>query len=94
MLTITKQNIQSMGGPSADLLSRPALRARLEAAGFPPPLPGMKRPLRWSRVAVERWLNGAGAAAETIRRVDDDGDELAARLAARSRALVDGEVVS
>jgi hypothetical protein len=48
-------------------------RARLEAAGFPPPLPGLQD--RWSIRAVEAWAasevpqGGADAAeAELIRR--------------------------
>lgn len=32
-------------------------RASLEAAGFPPPLPATGG-RRWSRAAVEAWLNG------------------------------------
>jgi predicted DNA-binding transcriptional regulator AlpA len=30
-------------------------RAELEAAGFPPPLPGL--PDRWDRAAIEAWLD-------------------------------------
>lgn len=88
-LTVTKHEIQALGGPSADLLSRADRRAQLQAAGFPAPLPGMRRPLRWSRAAVTAWLSGA-VAVPPPPPVDDD-ELLAARLAARSRALAAGE---
>jgi hypothetical protein len=48
------------------------VRKRLQAAGFPPPLPGiLGRPL-WSTAAVDRWIAGepptaAGEEAMTIR---------------------------
>jgi hypothetical protein len=43
-------------------------RARLEAAGFPPPLPGLQD--RWSIVAVEAW------AAQQVPRDQADAAEL------------------
>jgi hypothetical protein len=85
-LTVTKHEIAQLGGPSADQLSRQAARARLEAHGFPSPLGGIKRPLRWSRLAVEAWLNGVRDA-HPAEPIDTEGALLAARLAARSRAI-------
>jgi hypothetical protein len=85
-LTVTKREIEQLGGPSADMLSRPWQRARLETQGFPAPVPGLQRPLRWSRLAVERWLNQSQAPASPA----DDSVLLAERLAARSRALAAG----
>lgn len=38
-------------------------RKRLEAeCGFPAPLPGFKRPLKWDPVRVEAWIRSAAAA--------------------------------
>lgn len=87
-LTLTKHDIQALGGPSADRLSRAEQRAKLEAAGFPAPLPGMHRPLRWSRAAVTAWLNACVAPPPPA--LDTDGAQLAERLAARSRAIAAG----
>lgn len=85
-LTLTKHEIEQLGGPSADALSRCAARARLQAHGFPAPLPGIKRPLRWSRLAVEAWLNGVKDA-YPAEPLDTEAALLAERLAARSRAI-------
>lgn len=85
-LTVTKREIAALGGPSADQLSRPHARARLQAHGFPAPLAGMARPLRWSRIAVEAWLNGVRDA-RPADPIDTESALLAARLAARSRAI-------
>lgn len=87
-LTVTKREIEAMGGPSADALSRVTKRAELQAHGFPAPLGGMSKPMRWSRLAVEAWLNGAqDTRAEPL---DTEAALLAARLAARSRAIAAG----
>lgn len=55
-----------------------ARRARLEAAGFPPPLPGLQD--RWSIAAVEAWAaqqaprdQGDAAELELIRRAQAAG---------------------
>lgn len=85
-LTLTKHDIEELGGPSADALSRCATRARLQAHGFPAPLPGIQRPLRWSRLAVEAWLNGVKDS-HVADPLDTEAALLAARLAARSRAI-------
>ena len=41
-------------------------RKRLEAeCGFPAPLPGFKRPLKWDPVRVEAWIRSAAAPPRT-----------------------------
>lgn len=47
-------------------------QAELEAAGFPPPLPGL--PDRWDRVAIEAWLDrqipSAGPPQDPLRQAE------------------------
>jgi len=87
-LTITKREIAQLGGPSVDALSRAAMRERLEEAGFPRPLPGFERPLRWSRIAVEAFLNGSSTELDVEPGdLEAEVEELTRRLAERSRAV-------
>jgi predicted DNA-binding transcriptional regulator AlpA len=46
-------------------------RARLEAIGFPPPVPFVTRPLKWRRAAVQAWLDGARFAPDTAPATPD-----------------------
>jgi hypothetical protein len=69
-----------------------AWRVRAEAMGFPPPLPGCTRPLRWARAPVDAWFESGGRAAQKAAQPNPLApiDELAAaraRLKARAGAM-------
>lgn len=59
-------------------------RTRAEAMGFPLPLPGCTRPLKWNRAQVDAWFAAGGRPAQLAVRAQRDDvadapiDELAA----------------
>lgn len=69
-------------------------RKRLEAIGFPKPLPGCTRPLKWSRTQVDEWFANGGRPAQVAiaeaappAHADAGAEEIAAaraRLHARA----------
>lgn len=76
----------------SDETSFRAWRARAEAMGFPAPLPGCTRPLRWARAPVDAWFERGGRPAQIALQATPDApiDELAAaraRLKARAGAM-------
>lgn len=76
----------------ADEDSFRAWRKRAEAMGFPPPLPGCTRPLKWERALVDAWRAAGGRPAQIELATQTPGapiDELAAaRQRLRLRAAV------
>lgn len=69
----------------ADENSFRAWRVRVEALGFPPPLPGCKRPLKWDRALVDAWRLSGGRPAQRALAEQQPAaapvDELAAHRA-------------
>lgn len=74
----------------ADEDSFRAWRVRAEAQGFPPPLPGCTRPLKWSREQVDAWFVAGGRPAQIAlaahkRDAGEDDAPLDELAAARAR---------
>lgn len=80
-----------------DVDSFRAWRARAEAQGFPPPIVGCTRPLKWSRELVDAWRACGGRPAQhaIVQQLPEPApvDELAAgraRLALKAQARAAG----
>lgn len=57
-------------------------RKRAEAMGFPKPLPGSTRPLKWSREQIDAWRAVGGRPAEIAlrRQQQHEGEDAAAAV--------------
>ncbi|GIK50321.1 MAG: hypothetical protein BroJett013_30180 [Alphaproteobacteria bacterium] len=69
----------------ADEDSFRAWRLRAEAIGFPPPLPGCTRPLKWSRAQVDAWFAAGGRPAQAALGAQREAAPIDEIAAARAR---------